>query len=73
MFYADHPPPHFHAEYDEHEALITIDNAEVFAGSLPSRALGMVKEWAELHREELNQVWEAARRAQPINKIDPLS
>jgi hypothetical protein len=73
MFYADHPPPHFHAVYGEHEALITIANAEVFAGSLPARALSMVKEWAELHRAELNQDWESARRAQPLNKIDPLS
>jgi len=35
MFYADHPPPHFHAEYGEHEALVTIPDAVVFAGSLP--------------------------------------
>jgi hypothetical protein len=73
MFYADHPPPHFHAEYGEHEVLITIGDAEVFAGNLPTRALSMVKEWAELHREELNQEWEAARRALPLNRIDPLS
>jgi len=72
MFYADHPPPHFHAEYGEHEALITIADAEVFAGSLPARALGLVKEWVELHREELKQDWEAARQAIPLNRIDPL-
>lgn len=53
MFFADHPPPHFHAEYGEYEALITIDDGEVFAGGLPARALNMVKEWVELHREEL--------------------
>jgi hypothetical protein len=73
MFYADHPPPHSHAEYGEHEALITIADAEVFAGNLPARALSMVKEWAELHREELNRDWESARRGLPVNRIDPLS
>jgi hypothetical protein len=72
MFYADHPPPHFHAEYGGHEALITIADAEVFAGSLPARALGLVKEWVELHREELKQDWESARQAIPLNRIDPL-
>lgn len=72
MFYVDHPPPHFHAEYSGFEALITIADAEVFAGSLPPRALSMVKEWVELHREELNQDWESARRAIPLNRIDPL-
>ncbi|HMF58436.1 MAG TPA: DUF4160 domain-containing protein [Pyrinomonadaceae bacterium] len=73
IFYADHPPPHFHAEYGEYEALITIAEAEVFAGSLPNRALSMVKEWVEAHREELNQDWELARKAMPLNRIDPLS
>lgn len=73
LFYADHPPPHFHAEYGEHEALIKIADAEVFAGSLPARALSMVKEWAGLHREELKQDWEAARRGQPLKRIDPLA
>ena len=73
MFYADHPPPHFHVEYGEHEALITIADAEVFAGRLPARALSMVKEWAGLHREELNQDWESARQALPLNRIEPLS
>jgi len=72
MFYADHPPPHFHAEYGEHEALITITNTEIFAGRLPARAAGMVSEWAALHREELLQAWEAARHSQPLRRIDPL-
>ncbi|OLE52627.1 MAG: transcriptional regulator [Acidobacteria bacterium 13_1_20CM_3_53_8] len=72
IFYSDHPPPHFHAEYGEHEALVTIAEADVFAGSLPKRAMNMIKEWAELHREELNQDWELARQSQPLNRIDPL-
>lgn len=33
MFYNDHAPPHFHAEYGEHEALI--EPAECPARSLP--------------------------------------
>ena len=72
MFYADHPPPHFHAEYGEHEALITIAGTEIFAGRLPARAAGMVTEWAELHREELIHAWEAARQSRPLNRIAPL-
>ena len=53
MYYADHAPPHFHAEYGEYEALIRIEDAGTFSGSLPPRALSMVKEWAGLHRDEL--------------------
>lgn len=72
LFYNDHPPPHFHAEYGEHEALIRIEDAEVFAGNLPSRALSMIREWTTLHRDELTQAWESARQAQPPDKIEPL-
>ena len=31
MYFADHNPPHFHAIYAEHEALIRIDNDASFA------------------------------------------
>ena len=53
MYYDDHPPPHFHAIYGEHEAKIGIETLELFEGKLPRRALGMVLERAELHQQEL--------------------
>ena len=49
MYYDDHPPPHFHAIYGEHEAKIAIETMEVIEGKLPRRALGLVLDWAELH------------------------
>jgi hypothetical protein len=52
MFFEDHQPPHFHATYGEHEALVVIDMLKVYRGSLPSRALAMVLEWAALRRAE---------------------
>lgn len=39
MFWREHAPPHFHALYGEHEALIDIRTLEVTKGSLPRRAL----------------------------------
>ena len=48
MFYNDHPPPHFHAEYGEHEALIEIESLAVYAGDFPARALALVREWAAI-------------------------
>jgi hypothetical protein len=39
-------PPHFHAEYAEHEALVAIETLEVVRGELPRRALALVLEWA---------------------------
>ena len=72
MYYRDHAPPHFHAYYQEHEAKIAIDTREVIAGSLPRRALSLVKEWAGLHQEELRSNWIAAEQRKPLGDIEPL-
>jgi hypothetical protein len=37
MYLEDHPPPHFHAEYGEHEALLDIHALVVIGGRLPPR------------------------------------
>jgi len=44
MYYNDHAPPHFHAEYGEHEALYVIDTFAVLRGNLPRRAHALVIE-----------------------------
>ena len=72
MFFDDHNPPHFHADYGGDEALIDIRNLSVFAGRLPPRVMGLVIEWATLHREELFVDWERAREQQRLLEIDPL-
>ena len=72
LFYADHAPPHFHARYGEHEALIGIDRFEVLRGALPRRALALVLEWASQHHAELENDWIRARQGLPLDRIDPL-
>lgn len=72
MYYNDHAPPHFHARYSEYEATLIIDTLEIYEGELPQRALAMVLEWAVIHRNELYQNWERARKGKPLNKIKPL-
>ncbi|MBK4738835.1 DUF4160 domain-containing protein [Noviherbaspirillum pedocola] len=57
MFWNDHAPPHFHALYAEHEALIDIRTLEVIEGAVPRRALSLILEWAEQHRMELMEDW----------------
>jgi hypothetical protein len=54
MYYHDHAPPHFHAEYGEYEVTIDILTG-VITGHLPKRALRAVLEWYELHKDELLQ------------------
>jgi hypothetical protein len=69
----DHPIPHFHAEYAGEVASINIADGTAIAGTLPGRQLRLVKEWTELHQEELLANWERARQDQPLERIEPLS
>jgi Domain of unknown function (DUF4160) len=72
MYYAEHGVPHFHALYAGEDASIAIDSAEILAGSSPGRALSLVREWADLHRAELEENWRRAREGQPLEPIAPL-
>ena len=68
----DHPPPHFHASYGEFDAKFGIDRLELLEGRLPKRVTSMVLEWAFLHRPDLRDNWERARRHEPALPIAPL-
>jgi len=72
MFFDDHNPPHFHAEYGDDTVLITIHSLSVLAGRLPPRAMGLVIEWATIHQQELIEDWRRAQAQQPLQKVDPL-
>lgn len=72
MFYNDHNPPHFHAEYAGFKALIDVLSGCVIRGSLPAKQMKLVLAWNELHRDELMQNWELARSEKPLNDVAPL-
>ena len=72
MYYSDHNPPHFHAEYAEQKALIDIQEGAVIKGRLPNRQLKFVLAWCEIHKDELMQNWELSKDNKPLNRINPL-
>jgi hypothetical protein len=72
IYFDDHLPPHFHAEYGEDEILLNVTTLAVIAGKIPPRAMGLVMEWALLHRAELEQAWARAKNLEQPGKIDPL-
>jgi uncharacterized protein DUF4160 len=72
MYYEEHGRPHFHARYAEHDVSIAVDTLEVLQGSIPPRKLALVREWAALHRDELQANWNRARSEQPLIAIEPL-
>ena len=57
MYIDDHNPPHFHVWYDDYQAEITIKEG-IVRGEMPRRALRLVFEWLDLHRDELLENWE---------------
>jgi hypothetical protein len=74
MYYApgEHPPPHFHAYYNEHRATVDIKTSELLEGSLPARQRKLVLAWAEVHRDELMADWQLVTNGEEPFKIQPL-
>ena len=71
MYYDEHVPPHFHAIYEGSEAMFDL-NGDLFKGAMAPRAVKLIREWANLHKGELEENWERARRNMPLNWIEPL-
>lgn len=68
IFFADHPPPHFHVIYGEYNALINIETLEIIEGDLPNRAVKIATEWATIYQPELFRMWQT----QEFQKLPPL-
>jgi hypothetical protein len=49
-----------------------LETLQPLYGELPARALRLVREWAELHHEELDANWRKARAREPLDTIEPL-
>jgi hypothetical protein len=72
MYYREHDPPHFHAEYQGRHATFSFEG-EPLAGTLHSRtAQRLVGEWAVAHTAELAANWIRIRHGEPLERIEPL-
>ena len=71
MNYNDHEPPHFHARYQDGEVTVEIETG-IVRGMMSKRALRMIFEWSDNHREDLLDNWDRARERRPLNQILPL-
>jgi len=71
IFPREHLPPHFHAVYAEYQITVDIETGVVH-GDFPKRALRLVLEWMELHKDELLADWRLVQAGRPPNKIEPL-
>jgi len=72
IYFKDHNPPHFHALYNDYDAIFSIDSLAIIEGSLPPRIIGFVVEWATLHKSELMENWLSIQNTGKYSKIEPL-
>lgn len=72
IYYNDHNPPHFHAEYGTQKGIFRIDNLTMIEGNLKARPKSLIVEWGLSHREELIKDWELAKKKAPLKKIKGL-
>jgi len=72
MFYNEHPPSHFHAEYQGTKGNFDFDGNMIKGNIKSKNALRLIKEWAELHKSELEVNWQNAKIKKDINKIEPI-
>jgi len=71
QFYAnDHPPPHFHAEFGEHRAVVLIASLEIVRGSLPEAKRRAVIEWAASRKDVLTATFARAISKQRLERLD---
>ena len=72
MFYREHEPAHFHAEYQGQQGTFDL-KGKIIAGNIRSRtALRLIREWASLRGRELEADWENMKAGRPLERIEPL-
>ena len=71
MYFNEHNPPHFHVKYADFNAIVTIEDG-IVTGSLPRRALNLVYDWLDLHKDELMENWRRLENCESFLKIEPL-
>lgn len=65
---SEHNLPHIHCVYGEYMGAIDIQTLQMIEGDLPTKALSMVQEWTETHKEELLNMW----NTQEFKQLPPL-
>ncbi|UVT17548.1 MAG: DUF4160 domain-containing protein [Nitrospira sp.] len=72
MFYNEHEPMHFHAEYQGQRAKFDFTGRMIvgYIGSKTARRL--IRQWAIAHGTELRANWQRMKAGKPLEMIEPL-
>jgi len=71
MYFADHPPPHFHViTRDDERIAVVIETLAIQAGEADPRDTVEAIEWARANRDELRKRWTVCSEEEtPKNKV----
>ena len=72
MFWKEHGRPHFHARYGDQKGVFFIDPVYMSEGNLSPRAQALIVEWATIHKHNLLENWDRARRHESLLPIEGL-
>jgi hypothetical protein len=71
MFYDEHNPPHFHAEYGEYKAMFDFEG-DLIKGEFPNKQTKIVAAWAVLNKENLVANWIIGQNGGQVRDIPSL-
>ncbi len=72
MFYNDHEPPHFHAEYQGERGKFD-PTGRMLVGNIQSKtALRLIRQWAREHEADIRANWRRMKAGKPLEAIEPL-
>ena len=72
IYHSDHNPPHFHAQYGEHEVIIEIKTGRILNGKIPMRLQFFVELWRKENEVQILEAWDSAQAYRVPQKVKPL-
>jgi hypothetical protein len=72
MFYREHEPEHFDAEHQSQHGKFDLDGRMIVGNITSKTAQKLIREWARLHRAELEANWAKMKAGKPLERIAPL-
>jgi hypothetical protein len=72
MYFDDHAPPHFHAEYQGENAAFDFEGKLLVGHIRSATARKLIKQWARDRQAELVANWQRAKSLDPLLHIAPL-
>jgi len=72
MFYNEHNPPHFHAEYQGQKGVFDFEGNLVKGSFTSKTACFLIKKWAVENQNELKENWDNIQTNKELKRIKPL-